>query len=226
MYFNFELFFENLFKDILSSIDEGFSNSNFLNRFHLLLSKRPNLSKAERVTFKSNDTPGPGEYKINIYDYPKDKKVFRQTFSNEKNGRFTTNIFIDKQGPVFPTVNKEINQKEKKKKEEIKNNKSDFENENSKKKDARDAIETNIPGFSLGIKKGNYNFKQQRKEEVKNRERELENAILENTMTLHIKKEPLFKQNKDFSLYEENKKENLKELIIRKRRRRKRKKKR
>jgi hypothetical protein len=34
-------------------------------------------------------------------------------------------------------------------------------------------------------------------------------------MTLHIKKEPLFKQNKDFSLYEENKKENLKELIIR-----------
>ena len=213
MYFNFELFFENLFKDILSSIDEGFSNSNFLNRFHLLLSKRPNLSKAERITFKSNDTPGPGEYKINIYDYPKDKKVFRQTFSNEKNGRFTTNIFIDKQGPVFPIVNKEINQK--KKKEEIKNNKSDFENENSKKKDARDAIETNIPGFSLGIKKGNYNFKQQRKEEVKNRERELENAILENTMTLHIKKEPLFKQNKDFSLYEENKKENLKELIIR-----------
>ena len=85
----------------------------------------------------------------------------------------------------------------------------------SKKKDVRDAIETNIPGFSLGIKKGNYNFKQQRKEEVKNRERELENAILENTMTLHIKKEPLFKQNKDFSLYEENKKENLKELIIR-----------
>ena len=117
MYFNFELFFENLFKDILSSIDEGFLNSNFLNRFHLLLSKRPNLSKAERITFKSNDTPG--EYKINIYDYPKDKKVFRQTFSNEKNGRFTTNIFIDKQGPVFPIVNKEINQKEKKKKEEI-----------------------------------------------------------------------------------------------------------
>ena len=114
MYFNFELFFENLFKDILSSIDEGFSNSNFLNRFHLLLSKRPNLSITERITFKSNDIPG--EYKINIYDYPKDKKVFRQTFSNEKNGRFTTNIFIDKQGPVFPIVNKEINQKEKKKK--------------------------------------------------------------------------------------------------------------
>ena len=130
MYFNFELFFENLFKDILSTIDEGFSNPNFLKRFHLLLSKRPNLSKAERVIFKSNDIPG--EY--NIYDYPKDKKVFRQTFSNEKNGRFTTNIFIDKQGPVFAIVNKEINQKEKKKKEEIKNNKSDFENENSKKK--------------------------------------------------------------------------------------------
>ena len=57
MFFNFELFFENIFKDILSSIDEGFSNPNFLNRFHLLLSKRPNLSKAERITFKANDTP-------------------------------------------------------------------------------------------------------------------------------------------------------------------------
>ena len=75
-----------------------------------------------------------------------------------------------------------------------------FENWDSKKKDTRDVLETNIPGYSLGIKKGNYNFKQQRKEEAKNRERELENAILENTMTLHIKKEPLFKQNKDFNL--------------------------
>ena len=84
-----------------------------------------------------------------------------------------------------------------------------------KKKDKRDTFETNIPGYSLGIKKGNYNFKQQRKEEAKNRERELENAILENTMTLHIKKEPLFKQNKDFNLYEENKRENLKELVTR-----------
>jgi hypothetical protein len=45
-------------------------------------------------------------------------------------------------------------------------------------------------------------------------------------MTLHIKKEPILKQIKDFSIYNENKKENLKELIIRKRRRRKRKKKR
>ena len=34
-------------------------------------------------------------------------------------------------------------------------------------------------------------------------------------MTLHIKKEPLFKQNKDFNLYEENKRENLKELVTR-----------
>ena len=218
MFFNFELFFENIFKDILSSIDEGFSNPNFLNRFHLLLSKRPNLSKAQRDNFKPSNTPGPGEYKSDVYDYPKDKKVFRQTFSNGRNGRFVTNIFIDKQGPVFPIVNKEVlkNQKEKKKKEEMKNkNQIGFENWDSKKKDARDALETNIPGYSLGIKKGNYNFKQQRKEEAKNRERELENAILENTMTLHIKKEPLFKQNKDFNLYEENKRENLKELVTR-----------
>ena len=107
------------FKYTLSSIDEGFSNPNFLNRFHLLLSKRPNLSKAERITFKANDTPGPGEYKSDVYDYPKDKKVFRQTFSNGRNGRFVINIFIDKQSLVFPIVNKEVlkNQKEKRRNE-------------------------------------------------------------------------------------------------------------
>ena len=117
MFFNFELFFENLFKDILSSLDEGFSDENFLNRFHLLLSKRPNLSKAEREYFKINDTPGPGEYKNDIYDYPKEKDIFMKTFSNLKGGRFVTNIFIDKQGPIFPNIIKEnIKQKEKKKK--------------------------------------------------------------------------------------------------------------
>ena len=217
MFFNFELFFENLFKDILSSLDEGFSDENFLNRFHLLLSKRPNLSKAEREYFKINDTPGPGEYKNDIYDYPKEKDIFMKTFSNLKGGRFVTNIFIDKQGPIFPNIIKEnIKQKEKKKKDDKNKTQINFGDWDSKnKKEIKEALETNIPGFSLGIKKGNYNFKQKRKEESKNREKELEDAILENTMTLHIKKEPILKQIKDFSIYDENKKENLKELINR-----------
>ena len=217
MFFNFELFFENLFKDILSSLDEGFSDENFLNRFHLLLSKRPNLSKAEREYFKINDTPGPGEYKNDIYDYPKEKDIFMKTFSNLKGGRFVTNIFIDKQGPIFPNIIKEnIKQKEKKKKDDKNKTQINFGDWDSKnKKEIKEALETNIPGFSLGIKKGNYNFKQKRKEESKNREKELEDAILENTMTLHIKKEPILKQIKDFSIYDEDKKENLKELINR-----------
>ena len=82
-------------------------------------------------------------------------------------------------------------------------------------KEIKDALETNIPGYSLGIKKGNYNFKQQRKEEAKNREKELEDAFLENTMTLHIKKDPVFKIQKDFNIYDENKKENLREIANR-----------
>ncbi len=217
MFFNFELFFENLFKDILSSLDEGFSDQNFLNRFHLLLSKRPNLSKAEREYFKVNDTPGPGEYKNDIYDYPKEKDIFMKTFSNLKGGRFVTNIFIDKQGPIFPNIIKEnIKQKEKKKKDDKNKTQINFGDWDSKnKKEIKEALETNIPGYSLGIKKGNNNFKQKRKEEAKNREKELEDAFLENTMTLHIKKEPILKQIKDFSIYNENKKENLKELISR-----------
>ena len=217
MFFNFELFFENLFKDILSSLEEGFSDPNFLNRFHFLLSKRPNLSKAERKYFQINDTPGPGEYKNDIYDYPKEKDIFMKTFSNLKGGRFVTNIFIDKQGPIFPAIIKDnIKQKEKNKKDEKNKTQINFGDWDSKnKKEIKEALETNIPGFSLGIKKGNNNFKQKRKEEAKNREKELEDAFLENTMTLHIKKEPILKEIKDFSIYDENKKENLKELISR-----------
>ena len=218
MFFNFELFFENLFKDVLSSLDENFSNPIFLNRFHLLLSKRPNLSKAQRDNFKPSNTPGPGEYKSDVYDYPKDKKIFKKTFSNERNCRFVTNIFIDKQGPIISGNNKENkNEKEKKKKDDLKNKTQiDFGNwDSNTNKEIKDALETNIPGFSLGIKKGNYNFKQQRKEEAKNREKELEDAFLENTMTLHIKKDPVFKIQKDFNLYDENKKENLREIANR-----------
>ena len=36
-----------------------------------------------------------------------------------------------------------------------------------KKKDARDAIETNIPGFSLGIKKRNYILNNKEKKKLK-----------------------------------------------------------
>ena len=61
-------------------------------------------------------------------------------------------------------------------------------------KEIKDALETNIPCYSLGIKIENYNFKQQRIEEFKNREKELEDTFLENTLTHHIKKD----HQKDF----------------------------
>ena len=82
------------------------------------------MSKAEREYFKVNDTKGTGEYKNDIYDYPKEKDIFMKTFSNLKGGRFVTNIFIDKQGPILTNIIKEnIKQKEKKKKKKKKKNK-------------------------------------------------------------------------------------------------------
>lgn len=56
-YFNFEKFFEQLFIDIISPINSELQKETFLNRFHLVLHSRANLSKAERRIHDINDVP-------------------------------------------------------------------------------------------------------------------------------------------------------------------------
>ena len=222
MFFNFEKFFEKLFFDLLGGLNENFSKENFKSRFNLLINKRPNFSKAERSSFKFSDTPGPDTYQNDVYDYPKDEKIFHNTFYNGKNGRFVTKIFIGKEGPIFPIINNNLKNNGKKK-DDIKNKTAiGFGNWDSKnKKEIKDALETNIPGYSLGIKTaGNFHLREKRKLESQNRNMELFNALTDannfdnnnNLMTLHIKKPPKIKNKNDFDIYAENKKENLKEL--------------
>ena len=224
-YFNFEKFFEQIFTDILSPLYEEFQKQTFINRFHLVLHKRPNLSKAERKLHDINDVPFLGEEdNPDVYAYPEDKAEFRRTFSNMKRGRYNFKIFINKQGPTFPIIDKQGQEKnkqggliskpgtalvrDKKSKTAIGFGNWEISNKN---KEIREALMTNIPGYSLGIRGGRYGFKKERKKKFQEREKELKSAFQEHYNGLHNKKE--LDLNKKEIDYVENKKEIMKEIV-------------
>ena len=224
-YFNFEKFFEQIFSDILSPLYEEFQKQTFINRFHLVLHKRANLSKAERKLHDINDVPFLGEEdNPDVYAYPEDKAEFRRTFSNMKRGRYNFKIFINKQGPTFPVIDKQGQEKnkqggllskpgtalgrDKKSKTAIGFGNWEISNKN---KEIREALMTNIPGYSLGIRGGRYGFKNERKKKFQEREKELKSAFQEHYNGLHNRKE-LDLNKKDID-YIENKKEIMKEIV-------------
>lgn len=224
-YFNFEKFFEQLFIDIISPLYEELHKQTFLNRFHLVLHKRANLSKAERKIHDINDVPFLGENdNPDVYAYPEDKAEFRRTFSNMKRGRYGFKIFINKQGPIFPVIDKQGQEKnkqggllskpgtalgrDKKSKTAIGFGNWEISNKN---KEIREALMTNIPGYSLGIRGGRYGFKKERKKKFKEREEELKSAFQQHYNGLHERKE--LDTNKKNIDYIENKKEIMKEIV-------------
>lgn len=224
-YFNFEKFFEHLFMDIMAPIDEELQKLTFVNRFHLVLHSRATLSRAERKIHHVNEVPFLGEKENpDVYAYPEDKAEFRRTFSNMKRGRYAFKIFINKQGPTFPASEKQGIEKNKQagilskpetaltrdKKSKTTIGFGNWELNNRNKK-IREALQTNIPGYSLGIKSGKLGFKKERKQKFQEREHELKSALQQNYVGLTIRKEgDMEKRNID---YIENKKEILKDLI-------------
>ena len=204
MKFNFENFFEKFFYDNLIHLNDFFNTNFFKNKFHLLLSKRSNFSRGPRSALIRNDNPAPNTYDNDVYDYPKDKQEFQNVFYNGKNGRFVNKIFIEKKGPIIPILKEEENKKKNKKNDE----EEEFFNKMNKKY-FKNNIEPDFKGFSLGIKPGHYNLKENRKQSAKIRARELEKILLEDANQLHIKNPPKFKENN----YDLNKKENLNELV-------------
>ena len=227
-YFNFENFFENLFTDIISSTDEELQKPTFLSRFHLVLHSRPTLSRAERTIHKPNDVPFlPEGENPDVYAYPEDKAEFRRTFSNMKKGRYGFKIFINKQGPVFPMVDKQNAEKgkhggalnkpgtafgrDKKAKTAIGFGNWEI---NERNKEIREALQTNVPGFSLGIRKGKYDFRKERKNKFIEREKELKSAFQAHYATNLLDKKEISRIKKDID-YNENKKERMKEIVER-----------
>ena len=226
-YYNFENFFEMLFSDLLSSTDEELQKPTFLNRFHLVLHSRPTLSRAERKIHNPNDVPFLGEEdNPDVYAYPEDKAEFRRTFSNMKKGRYGFKIFINKQGPIFPAVDKQGQDKkhsgflskpgtalgrDKKGKTAIGFGNWEINNRN---KEIREALQTNVPGYSLGIRGGKYHFRRDRKRKFQEREEELKSAFQAHYETNLLEKKVINKYKKDID-YEENKKERMKEIVDR-----------
>ncbi len=224
-YFNFEKFFEQLFTDIISPLDEELQKKTFINRFHLVLHSRSNLSKAERKIHQINDVPFLSENENpDVYAYPEDKAEFRRTFSNMKKGKYSFKIFINKQGPTFPVIDKQGQEKnkqggllskpgtalgrDKKSRTTIGFGNWDVSNRN---KEIREALMTNIPGYSLGIRGGRYGFKKERKKRFQEREEELKSAFQEHYAGINARKDSS-KYKKDID-YVENKKEIMKEIV-------------
>lgn len=218
MFFNFENFFENIFKDLIVPAIPELNDDNFLNRLHLFLTLKPNFSKGKRSAFIFNDNPGPGQYNPNIYEYSKDREEFKSSFDN-KSGRFKTKIFINKEGPLFPTYLKDkesIQNKEGlKNKEKRKNETFQSTNvwDNQMKKEIKEALEMNIPGYSLGIKTGRLNLKQSRKLEKIKQNMKLSEAFEENDMKLHIKNSPVIRDKSYYEKYDIARKENYESKI-------------
>ena len=226
-YYNFENFFEILFKDLISPTEGELHKPQFLTRFHIILHSRPNLSRAERKIHKPNDVPFLAEDENpDVYAYPEDKAEFRRTFSNMKKGRYGFKIFINKQGPIFPAVDKQGQDKnkqgflskpgtafgrDKKAKTAIGFGNWEINNRN---KEIREALQTNVPGFSLGIRGGKYNFRQDRKKKFQEREQELKSAFQAHYATNLLDRKERFKSKKDID-YKENKKEMMKQIVER-----------
>ena len=225
-YFNFENFFEMLFKDIISPSYEELQKPTFLNRFHLVLHSRPTLSRAERKIHKINDVPFLAEGENpDVYAYPEDRAEFRRTFSNMKKGRYGFKIFINKQGPIFPAIDKTNQDKnkhggflskpgtafgrDKKAKTAIGFGNWEINNRN---KEIREALQTNIPGYSLGIRGGKFDFRKERKDKFKEREEELKSAFQEHYARSLLDRKEVSNNKKDFD-YRGRKKEILKQIV-------------
>ena len=226
-YFNFENFLENLFIDVIAPNDDELQKPQFLSRFHLVLHSRPTLSRAERKIHKVNDVPFLAEGENpDVYAYPEDKAEFRRTFSNMKKGRYGFKIFINKQGPIFPMVDKQNADKkhgsilnkpvtafgrDKKAKTAIGFGNWEI---NKRNKEIREALQTNVPGYSLGIRKGKFDFRRERKNKFIEREKELKSAFQAHYATNLLEKKEYNIIKKDID-YNENKKERMKEIVER-----------
>ena len=181
-YFSFEKFFEQLFIDLISPLNDELQKITFLNRFHLVLHIRATISRAPRKTHYIKDVPFLSENENpDVYAYPENKNDFRRTFSNMKKGRYSYKIFINKQGPTFPIMDKFGKERKlgKPKTAFIREKKSGIENWAfiNRQKELKEAFKTYRPGYSLGIREGFNGFKQLRKIKYQQREEQLKSAF-------------------------------------------------
>ena len=83
---------------------------------------------------------------------------------------------------------------------------------NNRNKEIREALQTNIPGYSLGIRGGKFDFRKERKDKFKEREEELKSAFQEHYARSLLDRKEVSNNKKDFD-YRERKKEILKQIV-------------
>ena len=158
MFFNFENFFEKLILDIFGKDFPFLSNEYYKNIFHKILNTKKDFTKTKREDFVMNsENPGSNKYNNDIYAYPHNKKDFLKIFKDKT--KFNKKIFINKTGIMFPPIKdikEEINSTETNKK-----NSKEFKEEflavnwdtiKNDKIQAALELNSNIPGYSFGIK--------------------------------------------------------------------------
>ena len=83
---------------------------------------------------------------------------------------------------------------------------------NNRNKEIREALQTNIPGYSLGIRGGKFDFRKERKDKFKEREEELKSAFQEHYARSLLDRKEVSNNKKDFD-YRGRKKEILKQIV-------------
>ena len=99
MFFNFERFFEKLILDNYSYL-EMFEE--YQNKFHEILTTKPDFPQTKRPPFAGNDIPGCNKYNSNPYQYPDNEKDFIKMFRDKD--KYNKYIFINKRGAAFPPI--------------------------------------------------------------------------------------------------------------------------
>ena len=184
MVFNFENFFEKLILDIFSKDFPFLSNEYYKNIFHKILNTKKDFTKTKREDFVMNsENPGSNKYNNDIYAYPHNKKDFLKIFKDKT--KFNKKIFINKTGIMFPPIKdikEEINSTETNKK-----NSKEFKEEflavnwdtiKNDKIQAALELNSNIPGYSFGIKTNKSLGLKQERDNLRNlKEKEIMNKL-------------------------------------------------
>ena len=225
MFFNFDNFFEKIILDIYGNIFPFFSSDRYKNIFHEILRTNHNFTKTKRGKFEiTNDNPGPNKYNNNVYEYPKNKRELYRIFKNKL--KFNKKIFINKRSILFPP---------------IKYIKEEMNSEESNKKNQKEAIEefltinwdilkdekiksvleldSNKPGFSLGMKTNKSLGLRKERENLRNEKEKEMQKILDGYIVSSSQVMPIRSFKNSLSLaeyqnkYEQNRNEKMKKKL-------------
>ncbi|MCQ2818278.1 MAG: hypothetical protein MJ252_13505, partial [archaeon] len=193
MMFTFDAFFVKFLKEF---VFEGISEAESFDfdGLNKKLKIKSNFSKSKKGIIVETSSPGVGTYDNNIYDYPEDKNEMIEMFNTRSKLRYDKKFFINRRGPLMPVKTKKELEEEKEKQDKLK-----LERDIQKikidpkiaerRKELKEMMSLNIPGYSIGTKLGTLDLKGERRSKRKELGLEMSKMIYDD-MRLHIKTAP------------------------------------